>query len=348
MRDKLFKVYTYVNLSIAILFTGSFLVSLESHAKIVFSSKRIDGKTRDIYVMEDDGSNVRRITNSSFWDGKPRWFPSGQNILFQRDYSRGRAVGKNSEFYIIDATGLNERRFMINHPTDFYPVLSPDGKRIAFNSNRSGNDDIYTFDLESGHLKQLTDNKEGEWSYRMDWSPDGKQIAYQHDGKSDRGWNVWIMDADGKRKRRLSPNPEGDTITRRGPPAWSPSGKYIMYDDHVFRQDANRALHPVTSQLIIHNVVTDVRDVHNFPKVSQITEGCWMGNDRTVLLSIRDNGADPESDYEIYRYDLVRRKLTNLTNHPAGDYHPHWIEGSLAVSPRDKLTTRWGQLKQEY
>ncbi len=348
MRYKLsIKCYRFcVNLMLLFLFGALF--PLNANAKIVFSSKRGGDTAYHIYVMEDNGSNVRRITSSSFWDGNPRWFPDGKQILFKRDLSRGNGTVFNSEFYIIDATGQNEHRFMINHPTDTYPVLSPDGKQIVFNSNRSGNWDIYTQNLESGHLKQLTDNKEGERSYRMDWSPDGRQIAYQHDGKSDRGWNVWIMDADGKRKRRLSPNPDGDTITRRGPPAWSPSGKYIMYDDHVFKQDANRALHPVTSQLIIHNVVTDVRDVHHFPKVSQITQGCWMGNDRTVLLSIRDNGADPESDYEIYRYDLVRRKLTNLTNHPAGDYHPHWIAGSFSVSPLKKLTTQWGQLKQEY
>ncbi|MCG9129949.1 PD40 domain-containing protein [Candidatus Poribacteria bacterium] len=335
--------------NLMLLFLLYTLFSLNTYAKIVFTSKREGDATDHIYVMEDNGSNVRRITPSAFYDYTPRWFPDGKQILFVRDHSRGNGHVFNNEFYIIDATGLNEHRFMFNHPTDKSPVISPNGKKIAFNSNRSGNWDIFTMNLETGLLKQLTDNDfPRKWSHRMDWSPDGKQIAYQHDGENDNTWNVWIMDADGKRKKLFSPNPDRGTILRRGPPAWSPSGKYIMYDDHIFNQDANRALQPITSQLIIHSVVTGVREVHNFPKVSQIAMGCWMGDDRKVLLCIKADGTDPESDYEIYQYDLISRKLTNLTNHPKGDYEPHWIEGSLSVTPMGKLTTQWAQLKQAY
>lgn len=50
---------------------------------------------------------------------------------------------------------------------------------------------------------------------------------------------------------------------------------------------------------------------------------------------------------KIYRYDLVSRRLTNLTNQPGGDYGPHWISGALAVFPAGKMTTLWAQLKQK-
>ena len=74
-----------------------------------------------------------------------------------------------------------------------------------------------------------------------------------------------------------------------------------------------------------------------------------MGDDQTVLLSIRMNWATPNSSHRIYRYDLVSRQLTHLTNQPGSEYDPHWIGGSLqilAVVPAGKLTTLWGQLKQ--
>ena len=170
-----------------------------SHAKIVFSSKRNGDTLYHIYVMEDNGSNVRRITDPAFYDINPRWFPDGKQIMFQRDLTRGGGE-YNSEFYIMDDQGFGEYNFMAHHPTDGYPVLSPDGKQIAFESTRAGEWDIYTYHLESGHLRQLTDNLDNrEWSTRMDWSPDGNQIVYEHNGKD--GDNIWTMKADGTKKK---------------------------------------------------------------------------------------------------------------------------------------------------
>ena len=322
--------------------------TLCSHAKIVFRTKRESDIYPSIYVMDDNGSNLRRITDARFWDTTPRWIPDGKRILFARDYSRGKGNVYNAEFFIIDETGLNEKRFMINHLTDRQPAISPNGKFIAFNSNRSGNWDIYTLNLETGNLKQLTDNDfPSAWSHRSAWSPDNKQIAYQHDGENDTAWNIWIMDADGKNKKRLTRNPDKGIYLIRGAPVWSPSGKYIMYDDHLFRADANRKLHPIASQLIIHNVYTGFRDIHDFPKTLGIASGCWINDDRNVLLSMKKID-DPTSNYEIYKYNLESGNLKNITNAPNNDYHPHWIEGYSSVSPMDKLTTQWGQLKEEY
>ena len=52
------------------------------HSKIVFVSKR-DGKNQ-IYVMDDNGKNVQRLTNNEFEDKEPVWSPDGTQIAFQR------------------------------------------------------------------------------------------------------------------------------------------------------------------------------------------------------------------------------------------------------------------------
>ena len=333
---------------LAVLFLLFLFVSLEVHAKIVFAAKRKhQGDTLyHIYVMEDDGSNVQRITSSLHYDVNPCWFPDGKQIVFERDHSKGAGLLRlaNAEFLIIDATSTNARRFMINHNTDRYPVVSPDGKQIAFNSNRSGHHDIYTVNLEAGQVKRLTDNHRefgGGFSHQLDWSPDGKQIAYQHVEGVDE--DIWIMDADGKRKEQFSPPPAGPSVLRSAP-AWSPSGGYIMYRQFELTPDFKN---PVASQIIIQNVFSGRQDIHDLPKVTLIGGVCWMGNDHTVLLSMRDDGAAPNSVYNIYRYDLNSRKRTNLTQLPEGHaYDPHWIAGSLAVIPVGKLTIRWAELKQ--
>jgi Tol biopolymer transport system component len=313
----------------------------------VFASKQNGDTLYHIYVMEDNGSNVRRVSNPDYYDRDPRWFPDGQRIVFERDLSRGNGSVFNAEFYIIDADGRNEHRFMENHPTDFYPALSPDGKQVAFLSSRRDDDgisaDIYTYHLESGQLTRLTDNlKSGAWSLRMDWSPDGGRIAYEHESAD--GDHIWVMNAHGGGKKRLSPRARAGMLDIRGGPRWSPSGRYIMYTQHIWKVGKN-VFRRVTTRVVIQEVRTRIRRFHHFSIKDTIADGCWMGNDQTVLLPI-DREGDAPANYEIYRYDLVSRELTNLTNQPGGDSGPHWISGTLAVFPGGKLTTLWGQLKQ--
>ena len=71
-----------------------------------------------------------------------------------------------------------------------------------------------------------------------------------------------------------------------------------------------------------------------------------MGDDQTLLLGIKRDIKAPNANFEIYRYDLVSRRLTNLTNHSGVDHAPDWTSGTLAVFPAGKLTILWGQLKQ--
>ena len=315
----------------------------QSHAKIVFHSKRNEDTLYHVYMMEDNGSNVRRVTSPSFYDRAPHWFPDGKRILFERDWSQGNGAVFNTEFYIIDANGRNEHRFMANHPTDLALALSPDGKQVAFASERSGEREIYTYHLKSEHLERLTDNRDtGAQSRRMDWSPDGRKIAYEHE--SVEGDDVWIMNADGSGKRRFSP-PEFDanTFLFRGAPRWSPSGTYIMYTEHRWN---NKNWQRLAVRVVVQTVRTGVREVHNFPVEDIIATGCWMGNDQTVLLPIKKDFEALTANYEIYRYDLVSRRLTNLTNEKGHDLGPHWISGALSVVPTGKLTTLWGHLKQ--
>ena len=314
-------------------------------AKIVFCSKRNGDTDFHIYLMDDDGGNVERLTDPAFYDTRPRWFPDGRRVLFQRDHSRGSGIGseQNSEFLILDLKTGKAETFMENHPTDSDPSVSPDGKYIAFNSERGGAADIYVLNLETGDLKQLTDiGDRSGWAYRTDWSPDGHQIAYELD-VAPEGENIWLMNANGNRKRRFTPLPKGPNILFRGAPYWSPSGKYIMYYEVERSPDLQQNL---SMSLIFQNLQTKLRRVHTFPKVSLVSPGCWMGSDETVLLWMKADYTDPFSNYEIYRYEVRSRQLTNLTNQPGSDYQPHWHAGPLSVSPVEKLTTLWGELKQ--
>jgi TolB protein len=53
------------------------------------------------------------------------------------------------------------------------------------------------------------------------WSPDGKRIAY--DTSRDGDWSIYIMDADGSRQMRLTPN-DGATYWA---PLWRHTPVYL-------------------------------------------------------------------------------------------------------------------------
>ena len=315
------------------------LCQLNSDAKIVFQAglKHLGAKRYHIYAMDDDGSNLRRITPSYRYDRVPRWFPDGQRIVFERDWGEGKwntGPTIRREFFIIDETGRNEHSFMVDrHRKDTSPAPSPDGRYIAFDSARTGELDIYVYDLARDKLTALTNNEiEGGWTQSPCWSPDGSQIVYQN------GDAIWVMDADGRRKEEIVPAPVG--LTLRSFPCWSPSGKSILYSE--------THLEPLVRSFIVHKVSTGRRDIHLLPvpegKYGTVWGLAWMGDDNTVLLSYEEAGGAQN----IYRYDLNSRRMTKLTDFPQGHaLYPHWVEGPLAVSPLEKVTTRWGYLKQK-
>ena len=327
--------------SLTILFFCAITFLPYSYAKITLHAKPIGETDYHIYVMEDNGSNFRRLTDPSFYDRVPTWFPDGKKIVFQRDLSHGNGTIFNSEFLIYDIKNQIEYKFMENHPTDEYPRISPDGKHVGFTSRRSGSWNIHIIDLENGAVKQLTDNKGNAQITYMSWAPEGKRFAYLKMGGVD-GDNIWIYNLNGRGGKRISIPTNGDNNVYRYVPSWSLSGKYIMYPEAELTPDNAKSL---AMRVNIQNVFTGDLDIHTFPKEYFVFSGCWMKDDRTLLLSIKNPNLGPPSSFMIYRYNLLNKKLKNLTNRGGPHHFPAWIDGHLAVDAMDKLAIRWGDLK---
>ena len=181
---------------------------------IAFTSGR-NGDFGEIYVMEDDGSNVVRLTNHSAWDDHPTWSPSGGRIAFS----------SGAEIYTMDADGSNVVQLTNHSATDWFPAWSPDGDRIAFTSWRDGNGEIYVMDADGSTVVRLT-NHSAEYEYREPaWSPDGGRIAFQsYDPGNDGNDEIFVMDADGSNIVQLTNHSANDWM-----PAWSPDGGRIAF-----------------------------------------------------------------------------------------------------------------------
>lgn len=344
------RLYTFGILSSIIL-----SIATPTSADIVFTSDR-DGSS-NIYVMKDDGSNVRQLTDSPLYDSLPTWSPDGSQIAFMRDlHSTGAGKGQQYDLFIMDADGSNLRN-VTQHPAgDGNGAWSPDGRSLVFSSDRNGYTDIYTLEIASGVMTQLTDNsKEEGLSDAPSWSPDGQQIVYEHVVPG-QGRHVYIMDADGRNARRLLKGPQPHIINERdlvsrGFPRWSPDGEQILYfvDELRWGGRDGAVILRAGNRLIIVDKNGRQPKVLKIPQKWHISKGRWAADGKQVLFAGADHGIlelGPPPKYDVYRYHLASGKITNLTNSPnSQDFSADWTRGSLSISPRGKLTTQWAQLK---
>lgn len=103
-----------------------------------------------IYIMNADGSDIRRLTFHTDNDRSPRISPDGSRILFVSDRDG------NSEIYVMNLDGSDVRNLTYSPFDDYSPSWSSDGSRIAFVSDRIGNPNIYVMTADGTRSASLT------------------------------------------------------------------------------------------------------------------------------------------------------------------------------------------------
>ena len=201
--------------------------------QIIFQSHEGTGCDQ-IYTMALDGSNRRLVSTGKGKTTCSYIFPGGKRILYASthgaggecppppDYSRGYVWKLYPEFdiYAAQADGSGLKRLTTTPGYDAEATVSRDGKRIVFTSVRDGDLDIYTMDARGKNVKRLT--SEVGYDGGPFFSHDGKKIVYRahhpetpeeiaeykallknHALRPSR-FELWVMDADGSNKRRLT------------------------------------------------------------------------------------------------------------------------------------------------
>ncbi len=196
--------------------------------QVIFVSNR--SGSQEIWVMNEDGSGPRQITDKKRVHFTPAWHPSGKTIVFCSTYKA------NLDIFTMNIDGTDLRQITDYLGKDSTPTFSPDGKKIVFTSQRSGNDDIWEYDLERKSFTQLTTHAAQDF-YPV-YSPDGEKIAFVSGRFEEKGvvnLDIFTMDKDGKNKKRITNNTGSDRYA-----AWSPDARYLIYAVTKFKKPTSR------------------------------------------------------------------------------------------------------------
>ena len=204
--------------------------------------------TAEIYLMDPDGKNLRRLTANTDGDAFPALSPAGKRIVF--DSNRNRAAGEplNTSDLFSMKVDSSEQTFLTRGSS---ATWSPDSKFIAFHASASGtglpirpdpgapyaDSDIFVARvgalLENGAMARTNiTNTPFDIEEDADWSPDGQRIVYTRHPASDQPLNfnytskeIYVLNADGTGAAlQLTFNTEEERA-----PAWSPDGTRIAY-----------------------------------------------------------------------------------------------------------------------
>jgi TolB protein len=285
--------------------------SQQSTGQIVFvkCSDVIAGTGCAIYIMNDDGSQMRQLTNAD-GDISPSLSPDGKQVVF-----RSRLRDNDDEIYSINTDGSNLIRLTDHKGSDESPVWTADGKQIAFLSNLNSPDPdnlfMFTMDQDGSNVHRLSQDK----VFSPTWSPDGKEIAFVN--YKSKEVEIKTMDASGKNAKRIS-TLKVDSVESL---AWSPDGRNIAFFSQV----------GVIGPIIINIIDRDGGNLHTLAEGYMPIFGglSWSPDGKKLLFTMRGDGKTLNGPCQLY---MINADGSGLQKFP-GDC-PYCYDADWGKSPQ--------------
>lgn len=181
------------------------------------------GGNWDLFTVNDDGSNLVRLTETQYDEKTPSWSFDGKKIVY---------ATSDGNLNLIDVQTKETHQIAVSEKKypKITPSFSPDNKEIAFARFRApeeGDDtDLLIYNLETKQTERVLD----QYAIQMwpAWSPDGSRLVYANIHCSSACGRIiqelWIVDPRGNFSRQLLM-----TNSLCQEPAWSSDGKQVVF-----------------------------------------------------------------------------------------------------------------------
>jgi tricorn protease len=204
----------------------------------------------DLWLVDRDGGNARRLTTNPGSESSPHFSPDGKSVAFSAQY------GGNTDVYLMSLNGGEPRRLTWHPDADIVQGWTPDGKSVLFRSGRKGHPTaltkFFTVDTNGSFPQELIIPQ----AYQGELSSDGIQVAYKSIPFWDSEWRnyrggqaqpIWIYNL---RDKSLKMTPQTDR-ERHTDPVWYKNVVYFIserdYAANVWSFDpATNALKQIT------------------------------------------------------------------------------------------------------
>ena len=267
--------------------------------RILFRTNRHGSFNYELYVMNEDGSNQTRLTNTPVTTGnyQPAWSPTGQKIGFAAE------LGGLWDIMVMNPDGSSVLNLTQHNAFESYFAFSPDGSKIVFESHRDGPFALWKINADGTGLTKLINN--GGPEQTPSWSPNGQKIAFlSYINSVNSKTDVWVMNQDGTGLTNLTQSADQESH-----PRWSPDGTKIAfarrpsssspYDIYVMNADGSGLLRLTT------NSTSSAFD--------------WSPDGTKIVFQSNRDG-----NLEIYVMNANGSSQTRLTNASGSDFQPKW------------------------
>jgi eukaryotic-like serine/threonine-protein kinase len=284
------------------------LEPVEEIGQVAFVSDR--SGIMQIWIINEDGTNARQISNMVEGACQPSWSPDGLQIAFISPCLRKQSqIYEEAQVYLMSADGSNVRLMPNTVLGDFDPAWSPEGDRIAFTSVRTGRPHIFVINLKDNSLQELSDTRHPD--FQPTWHPGGKQLAFIRHMPFP---HVWVMSDQGLTEFQFSSS--GNVVDLA--PVWSPDGEFILYN----RSQVEPAIPWLMGKFYADR---DNNREFRIPPYGIIDPGPVAG----PSISPDGNWIAFESwpdgrNHDIFIMDINGENRRRLTSDPGFDFNPAW------------------------
>ena len=288
------------------------------NGRIAFSSERADpppGAERafDLFSMNADGTDVRRLTTNPQLDRQGDWSPDARHIAYS---IRKPNATVNFEVARMTAAGTGHRRLTTtpDGQASSQPAWRPDGKGIVFRRSGPGRlvGSIWQMGL-LGEMPALRFQPPNNPLYPA-WSPDMKRVSFaailSPTGDTDRG--IFTIEADGS-----GPKTVFDIAGAwESAPAWSPDGRRIAFESNADVGGANPE-----RDMEIWTMAADGSGRVQLTRNAVHDEGpAWRPDGKALVYT-----SGPDATHgDIHLMTAAGRHLRRLTSYAGPDESPDW------------------------